>query len=126
MSNSISAITAPPARPAPEPLAPARVATAPAQAPERPQAMGTEKAQSRPDPETARRELKQAVERLNQQAQKDKRKISFSMDDVADRVVITVRKSDTGEVIRQIPDESLLRVAHNIAELKGLLHNETT
>jgi flagellar protein FlaG len=47
------------------------------------------------------------------------------MDEVADRMVITVRKTETGEVIRQIPDEALLRVAHNIEELKGLLHNKT-
>ena len=48
------------------------------------------------------------------------------MDSLADRVVITVRQSETGEVIRQIPDESLLRVAHNIEAVKGLLYNETT
>jgi flagellar protein FlaG len=41
-------------------------------------------------------------------------------------VVITVKNSSTGEVIRQIPDEALLRVAHNIDDIKGLLHNAST
>jgi flagellar protein FlaG len=73
-----------------------------------------------------RANIREAMERLNQQMRQDGRKLNFSMDEVADRVVITVRKTDTGEVVRQIPDESLLRVAHNIEALKGLLHNEVT
>jgi flagellar protein FlaG len=77
----------------------------------------------RSDMEATRREIKQALERLNQQVLKDGRKLNFSMDDVTDRMVITVRESVTGEVIRQIPDEALLRVAHNLEELKGLLHD---
>ncbi len=70
--------------------------------------------------------IREAIERLNQQMRKDGRKLNFAMDEVVDRVVITVRQAETGEVIRQIPDEALLRVAHNMEALKGLLHNETT
>jgi len=39
-------------------------------------------------------------------------------------VVITVKNSHTGEVIRQIPDEAVMRVAHSLHDLKGLLLNE--
>jgi hypothetical protein len=34
-----------------------------------------------------------------------------------------VRSTDTGEVIRQIPNETVVRVAHNIEKVKGLLLN---
>lgn len=74
----------------------------------------------------SRKNIKEAVEKLNQQMQTGNRNLSFAMDDAADQVVITVKNSSTGEVIRQIPDEALLRVAHNIDDIKGLLHNATT
>lgn len=78
------------------------------------------------DVQQKRANIREAVDRLNQQMQSSSRKLSFDIDEVADRVVITVKQSETGEVVRQIPDESLLRVAHNIEDIKGLLHNETT
>jgi flagellar protein FlaG len=83
-------------------------------------------AERRAKAEETRRELQQAVERMNQQAIKDGRKLNFAMDQVTDQMVITVRKAETGEVIRQIPSEAVLRVAHNMEELKGLLHNRTS
>jgi len=39
--------------------------------------------------------------------------------------VITVRSKHTGEVVRQIPSETVLKVAHSIEDMKGLLLNET-
>jgi uncharacterized FlaG/YvyC family protein len=36
-----------------------------------------------------------------------------------------VRDTNTGEVIRQFTNESAVRFAHNINELKGLLHNSS-
>ncbi|MEI7785616.1 MAG: flagellar protein FlaG [Betaproteobacteria bacterium] len=131
MSNNISGVTQPPPRPVPEALAPARsgapakeAAAVHAAVPSR-QAQPSQ-AQRRADAEASREELKRAVERMNQQAIKDGRKLNFSMDEVTDQMVITVRKAETGEVIRQIPSEAALRVAHNMEELKGLLHNQTT
>jgi len=35
--------------------------------------------------------------------------------------VVTVRKADTGEVIRQIPNDVVVRMAHSIDALKGLM-----
>jgi uncharacterized FlaG/YvyC family protein len=37
---------------------------------------------------------------------------------------VIVRKEDTGEVIRQIPNPEVLKVAHSIDALKGLLMNK--
>lgn len=76
------------------------------------------------DPAESRRELQEAINRLNDHLQSKSRNLSFSFDDAVNRTVITVRNSSTGEVVRQIPDDTLLRVAHNLEDLKGLLLNE--
>jgi len=40
--------------------------------------------------------------------------------------VIKVTNSTTGEVIRQIPDETVLRIAHTMEALKGMLYDATS
>ena len=72
------------------------------------------------------RNVQEAVDRLNEQMRHNNRGLNFSIDRAANRTVITVKNTETGEVIRQIPDEKLLRVSHNIEALKGMLHNETS
>jgi flagellar protein FlaG len=47
------------------------------------------------------------------------------MDEEINRPVITVRNIETGEVVRQIPSEEIIRMAHSIEEGKGLLFNES-
>jgi flagellar protein FlaG len=47
--------------------------------------------------------------------------IGFSIDDSLETPVVTVRSTTTGEVVRQIPNEVAVRVAHNIEKVKGLL-----
>jgi flagellar protein FlaG len=46
------------------------------------------------------------------------------MDDVLNTPVVTVKSTKTGEVIRQIPSEAVIRVAHTFEQLKGLLVDE--
>jgi flagellar protein FlaG len=80
-------------------------------------------AQPQPDPLESRRSLQEASEQLNQQMRRNGRDLSFSVDDVANKVVLTVKNKE-GEVVRQIPDEVALRVAHNIENMKGLMQDE--
>jgi flagellar protein FlaG len=47
------------------------------------------------------------------------------MDEALGRPVVTVRNTESGEVVRQIPNEVVVKVAHNIEAFKGLLHNGT-
>jgi len=42
------------------------------------------------------------------------------------RPVITVRNTNTGEVVRQIPTEEVIRVAHRMDALKGILFNKSS
>lgn len=74
--------------------------------------------------EDLRKSIKQAVENLNQQIKDNGRDLSFQMDETINRPIITVRNLQTGEVVRQIPNEEVVRMAHSIEEGKGLLFNE--
>jgi uncharacterized FlaG/YvyC family protein len=49
--------------------------------------------------------------------------IGFSVDNALETPVVTVRSTVTGEVVRQIPNEAAVRMAHNIESIKGLLIN---
>lgn len=84
------------------------------------------KAEIRYDPAEMRRNLEEAVARLNEQMKQSARNLNFSIDELAKRTVITVKNTETGEVVRQIPNEAVLNVAHNLERLKGMLHNATT
>jgi uncharacterized FlaG/YvyC family protein len=45
------------------------------------------------------------------------------MDEILNSPVVTVVSESTGEVVRQIPNEVVVRVAHNIERMKGLFFN---
>jgi flagellar protein FlaG len=133
MSTDISAIGQPkPAAPAVVAKPPPMVAKAPATAAlahEPDEAPAPEVKAPKFEPmvssEEMRENLREAVKRLNDMMREGNRDLNFSMDEVTDRVVITVKNANTGEVVRQIPDATLMRMAHNLENLKGVLHNES-
>jgi flagellar protein FlaG len=63
---------------------------------------------------------------LNQQLASTKRGLGFHIDEAVGGPVVTVRSSDTGEIVRQIPNEVVVRVAHSIEKMKGLMFNSKT
>jgi flagellar protein FlaG len=73
------------------------------------------------DAKAIREDLRRVIEQLNEQVQKNGRGLVFSVDERLNRQVITVRSTTTGEIVRQIPNEVVLKVAHNIEDVKGLL-----
>jgi flagellar protein FlaG len=77
------------------------------------------------DAKEMRRQLEEAVQQLNEQSRRNGRDLNFRVDEAVDRTVITVRSKHSGEVVRQIPSETVLKVAHSIEDMKGLLLNET-
>lgn len=76
------------------------------------------------DPKESQRKLSEAIAHLNEMMRSNGTNLDFSRDEALNQVVITVKSTETGKVIRQIPDETFLKIAHNIENLKGLLHNE--
>ena len=55
---------------------------------------------------------------------RNSRDLSFRVDDVANKIVVTVKSRESGEVVRQIPSEVALRVANKLENMKGLLKDE--
>lgn len=77
------------------------------------------------DMEQMRKNLQEAIARINEMMRDGGRELHFSIDDKFERPIIIVKNQETGEVIRQIPADVVLKVAQSIEDLKGLLHNET-
>jgi flagellar protein FlaG len=73
------------------------------------------------DPAEMRANLEAAIEKLNQQVERNGRGLNFTIDEKLNRPIITVRSTATGEVVRTIPNEVVIKVAHNIEDIKGLL-----
>ena len=73
------------------------------------------------DPDEMRANLEAAIEKLNEQVERNGRGLNFSIDEKLNRPIITVRSTATGEVVRTIPNEVVIKVAHNIEDIKGLL-----
>ena len=62
-----------------------------------------------------------AITTLNERMRSSQHSLSISVDKASKRFVVTVTDKVSGEVIRHIPGESALRVAHNLEALKGVL-----
>jgi flagellar protein FlaG len=73
------------------------------------------------DPDEVRANLEAAIEKLNEQVERNGRGLNFAIDEKLNRPIITVRNTATGEVVRTIPNEVVIKVAHNIEDIKGLL-----
>jgi len=73
------------------------------------------------DLEEGIKKIEEIVKRMNQEMQSQKRGLNFSFDKTINTHVVTVTSVNSGEVIRQIPTEVVVRVAHNIEKLKGVL-----
>ena len=56
------------------------------------------------------------VDQLNKAFAQMQNQIQFALDDKSGRMVFYMKDSSTGEVIRQIPDASLLKISQHISE----------
>ena len=110
--------SSPPVNPNPNPSA-----NAPALVAQAPKVIEHKEVQLQVNPAHEREKLKQAVSMLNQQVQETNRGLGFRMDEVLNSPVVTVTSAQTGEVVRQIPNEVVIRIAHNIEKVKGMLFN---
>jgi flagellar protein FlaG len=76
------------------------------------------------DPREMQKKLDEAVKRLNEQMQDNRRQLGFSVDDRLNRQIVRVTNKETGELVRQIPSEVVIRVANSIESLKGVLFDK--
>ena len=76
------------------------------------------------DPNKVRENLSAAIGMLNKQMEASKRGLGFSYDDSKKTAVVKVTDANSGEVVRQIPTEQVLKMAHQIDQYKGMLYNK--
>lgn len=62
--------------------------------------------------------LNEALSRKNTSAQ-------IRRDEQLNRFLVTIKDTDSGEIVREVPPEALLKFARNLEELKGILFDET-
>ncbi len=67
-------------------------------------------------PEKVEADLDKAVASINDYVQSIQRDLQFSVDDELERTVIRVVDRDSGELIRQIPEEVFLDLARKLKE----------
>ncbi|MCE4055257.1 flagellar protein FlaG [Pseudomonas protegens] len=76
---------------------------------------------SKKEARTEQEKLKMAVQEIEKFVQSVKRNLEFSIDEPSGQVVVKVIASDSGEVVRQIPNEEVLRLAHSLNDASSLL-----
>jgi len=65
-------------------------------------------------PEPTMNEVKQAARQLETFMESMNRYLEFKVDQDSGRTIVTVKDKSTGEVVRQIPSEEVMRLAHNL------------
>lgn len=70
------------------------------------------------DRERVKERLDSAVQEVESFLKGQNRNLTFSIDDETKRSIVTVKDSQSGDVIRQIPSEEVLKLAERIQELQ--------
>lgn len=65
--------------------------------------------------------LADAIQTLNDSLARSPTKANISHDDDLNRYVVRIADKESGEVVREIPSEDLLRFARHLEKLKGIL-----
>lgn len=69
----------------------------------------------------SREELDQLVEDLSGMMSVMRKGLAFKIDDTSGQNVVSVMDIDSGDLIRQIPNEEALKLAEKLTEVTGLL-----
>ena len=67
-----------------------------------------------------------AVEVLNQALSLKSTSAMIRRDEELNRYLVTIKDKESGEIVREIPNEALIKFARNLQELRGILFDETT
>jgi len=69
-------------------------------------------------------DFKKAVVEINKALEKIPTTLAFQVDESSKRFVVNVADISTGELIRQIPGDAVLRIARQLESLKGILFDD--
>ena len=65
-------------------------------------------------------DIQNAVQELNNRLDNQQIQVNFGVDEDTGRIVVKVKDTESGEVIRQIPSEATLEFAHNAQKGVGI------
>ena len=69
-------------------------------------------------------DIREAIDTLNAALAKSPTKAVISRDDELNRYIVKITDKQSGEVIREVPSEAVLKFARNLQEIKGLLFDK--
>lgn len=69
-------------------------------------------------------DFKEAVVAINRALEKIPTTLAFQVDEASNRFIVNVSDISTGELIRQIPGDSVLRIARQLESLKGIIFDD--
>jgi flagellar protein FlaG len=76
------------------------------------------------DAKQMQKRLEEAISKLNDQMQQSQRRLGFSVDEATDRIVVRVTNKETGELVRELTPEAVVRMADAVGPIKGGLFDE--
>ncbi len=68
----------------------------------------------------SRAELDEAIKYANETGKLLKRKLNFNVDDTTEKVVVKVVDEESGDVIRQVPGNEMLRISAHLKQLREM------
>ena len=83
-----------------------------------------EKAQTLQSISSVAEDIEEAIDTLNSALAQSPTKAIISRDEQLNRYIVRIADERSGEVIREIPSEAVLKFARNLQEIKGLLFDK--
>ena len=123
---SSSVANAPGALPSIQPMAASKVQVSEEEAKKMARMPSLEGVKGFQDPKTIMENVHEAIEQTNQELARNGQSLAFSIDKSVTIPVVSVHNMHTGELIRQIPSETLVKSAQSIDKLKGLMWESTS
>ena len=87
-------------------------------------AAGQRKSQSLNEIAEMAAEIREAVAAINEAVKKVPTSLDFSVDEASKRFVVQVTDKNTGELIRQLPGDAVLRIARQLESMKGVVFDQ--
>lgn len=84
----------------------------------------SDEASARPQPVLDPQQVSDATRRVEQLFQTVRRNLEFREDTSSGRMIVSVVDAESGELIRQLPPEHMVRMAAHLEQMTGLLLGE--
>jgi len=69
-------------------------------------------------------DYKQAVNEINSVLKKIPTTLHFQRDEASNRFIVNVTDTSTGDIIRSLPGDAVLRIARQLESLKGIIFDD--